>query len=168
MVLFLIVSNGERPLLTAHNSKIMTCHLHCSLVLDFIVFDGYVAVAAAAPSLQPVACCSSRVCSQPSRSSQPVEPSSQTCLSIQTKNNEKLFNKNYFAWTTRQKILSSAQLVRAFSPANTRRQPRLIGRRSGNHGPCQQPATSYQLADTRYELPVELPLAVAGNLNAPN
>jgi len=21
----------------------MTCHLHCSLVLDFIVFDGYVA-----------------------------------------------------------------------------------------------------------------------------
>lgn len=163
MVLFLIVSNGERPLLTAHNSKIMTCHLHCSLVLDFIVFDGYVA---AAPSLQPVACC---LTLQPAQSIQPAsQPSSQTCLSIQTKNNEKLFNKNYFAWTTRQKILSSAQLVRAFSPANTRRQRRLIGRRSGNRGPCQLPATSCQLADTRYELPVELPLAVAGNLNAPN
>lgn len=65
LVLFLIVSNGERPLLTAHNSKIMTCHLHCSLVLDFIVFDGYVAVAAAAAArptwlrLCSIACCSS-------------------------------------------------------------------------------------------------------------
>jgi len=40
--LVFVLDRVERraPLLTAHNSEIMTCHLHCSLVLDFIVFDG--------------------------------------------------------------------------------------------------------------------------------
>lgn len=156
MVLFLIVSNGERPLLTAHNSKIMTCHLHCSLVLDFIVFDGYVAVAAAAAApnqAQSAACCLLSAVLLDSAAS-PVEPARQTCLSIQTKNNEKLFNKNYFAWTTRQKILSSAacscvQSGQYTTTASTDRAA--IGQ------PWAMPATRYQL-----------PLAVAGNLNAPN
>lgn len=119
--LVFVLDRVERraPLLTAHNSEIMTCHLHCSLVLDFIVFDGPAAEEEAEEEGQAKK--STGLRSPVCRLQSPVSrwPGSvcgfggcccgcfcfcsccYRCLSIQTKNNEKLFNKNNFEGKSR-------------------------------------------------------------------